>query len=360
MFFMLGQDYLSAPDVWERERRWEMQPLSRQRLGFDIPQPEVMARHRYGMIGDDLFGELLLEAGGNPIAAFKRLLTERIPGLEAALERTWAAAGEGPIEAVLTWCNCPSLNAVATARGVRVVHLEMGPLRWPSYRPTAYLDFSGVNGCSEAEKRYLASGFRAAGCQEKTLWNYFYTAGTVPDNTGRYEAGLALQVEDDSNLVAFGHGFDNQSLIVYAHLRHPAGNVAVRAHPGSLFGLKDGWYRVDDSPDAIAFLRQCKSILTVNSSVGLEALLLGIPATALGDCSYRFVAEARDPSERRSRLAFYLFAYLVPGRLIFDPAYLRFRLAMPSEADIIARHIDAYGAVPDAACWAQETPATGT
>jgi len=63
----------------------------------------------------------------------------------------------------------------------------------------------------------------------------------------------------------------------------------------------------------------------------------------LGDCAHRFIAEADDEPERVARLAFYLFAYLVPMGLIYDAGYLRFRLGRPSEYDIAIRHLAAYG-----------------
>ncbi|OIO77990.1 MAG: hypothetical protein COS39_04705 [Hydrogenophilales bacterium CG03_land_8_20_14_0_80_62_28] len=346
ILFILGKDYLTEPEHWKRQGRWEMKAQSQARLGFRIPAPTAVSGHRYRFLADELFTLLMSEAGDNPIAAFRRLLTERIHFLEEAFERVFSESETDEVEAILTWCNCPSLNEVAAARGIPVMHLEMGPLRWPSYRPTAYLDFSGVNGNTEAEARYQQSGFDIGDWSRAALWDFFYTGDSMPERSNQYDLGVALQVEDDSNLVAFGHGFDNQALLAHVLLRYPEDKALVRAHPGSLFGLKENSYRVDASADSIAFIRQCKRILTVNSSVGLEAVLSQIPVKVLGDCSYRFVVEATDEAEQLSRLAFYLFAYLVPQDLIYDPAYLRFRLNKPAEAEIMERHFVAYGARP--------------
>jgi capsule polysaccharide modification protein KpsS len=152
---------------------------------------------------------------------------------------------------------------------------------------------------------------------------------------------VVLQVEDDSNLIAFGNGFDNQSLLVHAQLNHSRQRRLVRTHPGSQFALRPGPYVVDESPNSIEFIQRCRRLLTINSSVGLEALLLDVSVKTLGDCSYRHVAEA-EAHEQSGRLAHYLFAYLVPMDLIFSPAYLRFRLANPGEDQIVLRHIAAY------------------
>jgi hypothetical protein len=79
----------------------------------------------------------------------------------------------------------------------------------------------------------------------------------------------------------------------------------------------------------------------INSSVGLEAADANA-VEILGD-AHRYIAEADDEGERVVRLAFYLFAYLVPMPLIYDPGYVRFRLGRPPEYEIVVRHLAAYG-----------------
>ncbi len=299
MLFIASEDYTRDPEHWRAQNRWEMQAGNAERLQYRVPSRESLAAHEYGFLAETVFEELLAESGGNPIAAFSRLLSQRVPCLDAAFAEILSQTPAEDIEAILTWCNCPSLSAVAAEKGIPVVHLEIGPLRWPQYRPTAYLDFSGVNGNTEAARRYLASGFQPdAGYDIEALRRFFYLAGDSQTPAARFKLGVALQVEDDSNLLAFGHGFDNQSLLVYAHLHYPDGDVLVRGHPGSLFAPKADWYAVDDSPDSVAFIRRCERILTVNSSVGLEAMLMQTPVELLGDCSNRFIAEASDEQER--------------------------------------------------------------
>lgn len=344
MLFITDEDYTRNPEYWQVQNRWELQPGNAQRLGYQVPARESMAAHDYRFLSDAVFETLLAESGGNPLAAFRRLLSERVPCLDAAFAEILSQTPAQDIEAILSWCNCPSLSAAAAEKAIPVVHLEIGPLRGPQYRPTAYLDFSGVNGNTEAERRYLDGGFQpVAGLDIKALRRFFHQTEAVETPEAKFKLGVVLQVEDDSNLLAFGHGFDNQSLLVYAHLHYPDGEVLVRGHPGSLFAPKPDWYTVDDAADSVAFIRRCERILTINSSVGLEAMLMGAPVEVLGDCAHRFIAAAGDEQERVARLAFYLFAYLVPMDLIYESAYLRFRLGQPSEDEIIIRHLVAYG-----------------
>lgn len=153
-----------------------------------------------------------------------------------------------------------------------------------------------------------------------------------------------LQVEDDSNLIAYSHDFTNISLISYVRQRHEKEDILVRAHPGSLFRLRDDVFTIDDSANSLAFINQCNEVFTINSSVGLEAILTGKKTTVLGDCSYAFINELAESSATVNAAAFYLFSYLVPFDLVFNQEYLKFRLGHPEEREIIGKHIEFYSA----------------
>lgn len=339
--FFLSEDYLTPPGSWRQQARWEMEESNKSRLGYNVPTLEVMQFHQYRFFDDNLFRTLLACGGENPIELFRRMLLKRIPQLEERFSMWFDDFPGGEIEAVVTWSNCPSLNAVAQARGIPVVNLELGPLRWPAYRQTAYMDFNGVNGNTEAEGRYLASSFSFDGSRDQ-LRRFFILEEDRPRSLRSDAIGLALQVEDDSNLIAFGNGFDNQSLIAFAHLHFAAENVLARPHPGSMFDLKNSRLMVDRSPSSIDFIMRCARVITVNSSVGLEALMQGVPVTVLGDCSYSYITHAKSESEAVSRLAYFLFAYLVPMDLIYNVNYLRWRLQSPSDTAVVSRHLAEY------------------
>ena len=132
-----------------------------------------------------------------------------------------------------------------------------------------------------------------------------------------------LQVEDDSNLVAYGNGMSNLAPLL-PHVRKWQHMICLFAPIRSPFALKAAQINLDDSPNSLYFVALCRKILTVNSSVGLEALLLDKSLTVWGDNSYNFILEAHDDAERIKRLSFYLFGYLVPYSLQLKPAYLRF------------------------------------
>ncbi len=341
-FFITGRDYVRAPSDWEG--RWECDQAVQSRLGYSLPVNAMPEQHHYAWLDENRFDDWLNKLNGNPIEAFRRFLCERDAAFERELEALLDAAPVD-LEAIVTICNVASLEVVCAARGIPVIHIELGPLRGPLYRETSYVDFRGVNGNSESAQRYSLCDDWQLSLTTRELLHFFLThpetCQSLPAQT-TYECGAVLQVEDDSNLVAYGNGMSNLALLAAARQKVATQELLVRAHPGSPFALKTAEVCLDNSPNSLCFVALCRQILTINSSVGLEALLLDKPLTVWGDNSYNFILEAHDDAERKRRLSFYLFGYLVPFSLQLKPAYLRFRLGQPEQLDIILCHVSEY------------------
>lgn len=87
-----------------------------------------------------------------------------------------------------------------------------------------------------------------------------------------FEVGIALQVEDDSNILAYSKGFDSISLIRWVKDKYKTSNILIREHPSFLSYKKFG--KIDSSLNSFSFISKCNSIATINSSVALKRLLL--------------------------------------------------------------------------------------
>lgn len=345
LHFLMSPSYLQSGQHFVDAQRWEVEAASYDHLGYSLPSEDVLAKHHFSHFNDDVFVQLMESSGNNPTLAFKRLLTERIPFLEKAIEAMLFTSERQKAEAIVTCINCPSLKAVAEAKGVPVIHIELGPLRAPNYRWTAYFDFSGVNGNTEANSRFqkVASTFGDQPTTVEKLREFFIACDydfvpSTPDDS----VGVPLQVEDDSNLIAYSNGYDNNSLIAYARYLEKK-DLLIRAHPNSQFALKITNSKIDDSTNSIEFIGKCREIITINSSVGLEALLFERKVTALGDNSFAFINQATSEQDKVNRLGFYLFSYLIPFDAAFSPSYIRFRLQNPSELEILKWHMKSYG-----------------
>ncbi|ALD04702.1 GT99 family glycosyltransferase N-terminal domain-containing protein [Klebsiella quasipneumoniae] len=348
ILFITSPDYVEVINDETQHSRWEFDAASMASLGYSIPDEQSLARHEYLYLDHALYETMLAQHHHDPIKSFTTFLTESISELENELFSLLTKEIIQRVDAFVSICNCPSLEKVARALNKEVIHLEIGPLRAPMYRNTAYLDFTGVNGNTEARARYESCQTEIdITCSMNDLHRYFLEAISLPSSSENQVAGIVLQVEDDSNIIAYSHDFTNISLISYVRQQHALENILVRAHPGSLFRLRDDIFSIDASANSLEFIQKCHSIYTINSSVGLEALLCEKKTNILGDCSYAFVAEEASGPNRVNAMAFYLFAYLVPFELIFNLEYLRFRLDHPAELDIVRKHLQFYSKMPD-------------
>ncbi|EOE8052295.1 GT99 family glycosyltransferase N-terminal domain-containing protein [Klebsiella pneumoniae] len=348
ILFITSPDYVEVINDETQHSRWEFDAASMASLGYSIPDEQSLARHEYLYLDHALYETMLAQYHHDPIKSFTTFLTESISELENELFSLLTKEIIQRVDAFVSICNCPSLEKVARALNKEVIHLEIGPLRAPMYRNTAYLDFTGVNGNTEARARYESCQKELdITCSMNDLHRYFLEAISLPSSSENQVTGIVLQVEDDSNIIAYSHNFTNISLISYVRQQHALENILVRAHPGSLFRLRDDIFSIDASANSLEFIQKCHSIYTINSSVGLEALLCEKTTNILGDCSYAFVAEEALGPNRVNAMAFYLFAYLVPFELIFNLEYLRFRLDHPAELDIVRKHLQFYSKMPD-------------
>lgn len=322
-------------------------PGVRSYFGYEVPSASRISAYRKHPINPRLFDALEALHGG-PTLTWRSLLCTPYPPLVAAIrDFTVALDRESPVEAFLVWANCPSVDEVAHEFGIPVIHNELGPLRPPAYHMTGYFDLQGVNGGTEAERRFRRFARQYPDKEvldRRQIWDLVAKhAWPEPVSGARAEVGLALQVPDDSNLVAFGHGFSNEELVRYAQRRHMNEDILVRPHPAFARAPYISGPPVDTSATSLEFLSRIKRLLTVNSSLLLEAALLELPAQALGESPFSAYAHHLEASQRGDDILarwrhFMVLGYLMPWSLMFDAAYYRFRLTNPAEHEIEARH----------------------
>ena len=310
--------------------------------------------------------------GRHHLDAFKELLTAEHAPLVAALSDALGRLGVSgeAIEAFLTWSNCPSLSALAARIGKPVIHNELGPFRGRAYQDTAYFDFRGVNGnttpAAWADRSALAAELEGAECLTGEDLRTLLYCGEPPAQAdpggARYPLGVALQVEDDSNTVAYGRGYDAIRLLYQAQRNFAPDQVLVRSHPGAHFAYRGGLGDQDTSPTSVDFLQRIEHLVTINSSVAAEAALWGLPFTTFGETPFEGLSSPLPPAPAPQAasgpdplLNALLLAYLVPGNLLYDPEYYRWRLAGATLRDCLARHLQVLrrnavhtqGALPD-------------
>lgn len=256
--------------------------------------------------------------------------------------------------AVITWLNNASLRSAASILDCPLVFNELGPFRKPYYRPTAYWDRHGVNGETDVNDRWQlekhdfiswkTTAYPHGGTLQalRALMADPMSHSTMKAGVVRAEVGVALQVETDSNALAYGGGWTNLALVDHVKRSEMADKSVLRLHPGGS-AIYQG--RIDLSPSPLEFLANIEEVWTVNSSLGIEALFWGKKARIFGDSPIKSIIQM--PSdERESFLEWFILCYLVPFDLLFNFDYYIWRLGKPSPGEIAVRHIAAYEPSP--------------
>ena len=240
------------------------------------------------------------------------------------------------IQAGVTWVNNRCFSATLRDFDIPTIHHELGPFRIPTYIPTAFLDFHGVNGGTEFNSRFarflkIAKDVPILSRKElikvispvhyKELWQ-------VLENTRyTYEAGVGLQVEVDTNVLLFNKGYNWIDPLLMAQAQ-TTGKVLVRPHPMASYTLKQNNRIVIDDvvkTKAYEFINKCKRVYCLNSSVGIESILLGRQAVILGDNPFMSVCDMDEETQLKA-LNFIVFGYLIHRDLLFNNEYYEFRL----------------------------------
>ncbi len=234
------------------------------------------------------------------------------------------------VDAFVYWGSNHTIKKFASAFGLNSMAMEMGPTRDP-FRETRYCDFAGVNGdshissvdLSEVEPMDLDAWRRDGGI--------CYASGSRGESrhvplTTRYAgkiyrgnrpcALLVMQLDDDSNCLIHSDfsGMLDMVQKTVPKLVEAGWDVFVKPHPGAApernqgrarwrnvqghqdscafikenYGGDAGVYWIDDVPPEqyVSLLSKMDAVISVNSSVGFEAMLMEKPVVALGRAPY--------------------------------------------------------------------------
>ena len=332
LILLAPENYLKGIDNRTSSGSWATWVTTQDAYNYVLPTHQKMDRVERLVI-DDFFSGRMESSHLSPNRVWAETLSAEIPDLTAAVRRSLRGASRTP-DALILWANCPSATAAAEELGFPVIHNELGPLRRPWFKPTAYFDMKGVNGRTSSLERWetFVNGRHRVPVLNRTRLLQVLGAHkwSTPRFGRRYKAGVALQVPTDSNLIAFGGGNANLDAILAAQRYFD--DVLVRPHPSMAerySGLSVEW---DDGDDPADFLNSIDHLVTVNSSMALEAMLRGVPTTILGDSPFAFGSvHPLDQGGRNERemllwLNWIVFGYLIPEKFLFNERYYDWRL----------------------------------
>ena len=329
-YFIINRDYLD-PDP----NRWELKVEGPYKNPKDLHVERCKVLDRFEDIFDcgiEVIPSKILEAA----------VYQEIQDLKDSLLNSMK---EENIDEAITCCNNKSLEEACEEFNIPCVHTEQGPLRPPFFKRTAYFDFSGVNGNTEFLERFM----KFEGIADKVdILSREELLEVVCLNKEKlkevkelsrrspvYQCGVALQVDVDTNLIAYNRGITQADLLNMAIRNN--GEVLVRNHPLSTLGYLSnaslGPSTLDKSKNSLEFISKCKSVWSINSSVGFEALLMGRRISFKGETPFRYLQYMND-EELLIALNFAVFSYLIPGKVFEDEEYHKFRIKNKDELEL--------------------------
>ena len=253
---------------------------------------------------------------------------------------------ENDIHCILTWLNNNTLRSIAQENNIPIIHNELGALRPDLWKDSIYLDFKGVNHNTEFNER-LENFLRIAdrlpllthmellnlvALDRKSVLDIYHNR----DKSDKY--GVALQVARDSNLILYNRGWHIRDVVNYAYNKYGKENILIKNHPHSLLQhIGNDVANLEFSNDKNELLRRSKKIVTINSSMAFEALLLGKDAEILGDNTFKTLIDIKKDSNPRlflKALNFAVVSYLVPSYLLFDKDYYNYRIECKDEKEL--------------------------
>ena len=111
-----GDDYLRP-----YPERWEHLPSVQATFNYVSPSADLIKEYDIFRVDSNIFREIDTDEGYT--ATWKYLLLHRFEPLERELTRIFAEiVRTRNVEAVLAWCNTPSLEHVAASHGIPVIH----------------------------------------------------------------------------------------------------------------------------------------------------------------------------------------------------------------------------------------------
>lgn len=311
-----------------------------------------------------------LEWGTEGVQKWKDLMQGHGPVYDLELELLSKAFDVFPFQTVLTWGVNGAVAEYARATGTKHVSLELGPTRIP-FIETGHCDPFGVNGDSMLSK--LPRNFLLPSLESEKWVDQFVdrlgmaitpapAAVRTAQGNGHKVVLIPLQLADDANFLLHAEQYDTFVDFledVVPRLVEAGWICLIRPHPG---GMRADYVREDherchewqlkqdqekviwfDEPLSnmaqIGLLRHVDAVVSVNSSMAFEAMILGTPVVVTGRASFVLdghmatlsdLIQHRDLGEilklQRRLVAFNLFHSLVPVGELFLPHQLLRRL----------------------------------
>jgi|DEB0MinimDraft_6_1074348.scaffolds.fasta_scaffold03269_5 hypothetical protein len=193
-----------------------------------------------------------------------------------------ARSGDGPVQVITwngSWCERAYADrATLKAAGIPVLIAEVG---WFPQKYHVHLDTEGINAESSLMRSLPEVESKVQDLNYVKSRYYGSEAHDSPDG----HVLVVGQYEQDTNLITHAPYPTNQEFVFHCAEKFRGINVTWRPHPRTREQVRipDHWKRVPHDEESIAdAIRSASFVYAQNSTVLLEAALLGVEAEAIG------------------------------------------------------------------------------
>lgn len=352
------EEYFEKPSVLKKMGKRELIDVERvkRQFGYNVPTDEDLEKIVPYIITNE-FQEKLIEKYGSVNDAHLELMKNRDDEFEELLSGFFEEMSQKEkVECVITLTSFPSLYHIANKYGAKVLNLELGAFRSPTYLDTGYMDEQVILGNNSLEKRYLnfCKEMELSDCPIFTRQellaimlrpNYLKYLFRINDNP-THKLGLALGTATWFPFCK-NSAMNDEELIYHAQKNYRLGEMLIRRHPGDFAGAMypSVDYARDTSLNTLEFILRCKKVATLGSNLVIEAMLFGRDVVVYQKSAGYYAAAHKVTEDYKPSielLNFLIFGYMVPFDFLTDVNYIRWRLSNPSEMDIYMKHLEWY------------------
>ncbi len=242
------------------------------------------------------------------------------------------------IDAVLVWVSNPSIINVCNEKNIKVIQMEMSPIREPSYKETlGYCCLNSKYDIETVKKQYaifkekinkddllsrdeILSLFLKE-CDKNIL--------NKRNKSKEYDLGIALSMPEDYFYSIYAT-MTHEDIIEKAVDLTEEERISYRFHPGMKYNIGNK-ANIDNSPSSKEWIMKCNSIVSGVSNVCFEAMLFGNNVITLSDeMPWSFMCQNHlsyldSNVVELEFINFMIFFYFVPFELLFNKKYLKDR-----------------------------------
>ena len=258
------------------------------------------------------------------------------------------------VDGIFTWYWNPSLEKLTRDRNIRLIQLEISPIRDIGMRKNhtttlSYFQFKNKYDSKYVEglyEKFLKSPdiknlkiFSRMELLSMFLKTEDINLLKMMHDSPKYELGIAPPFKSDFYFEIHTNEQVEDTFKKVDKLFSPK-KVSLRYHPGKERKIGNPEWNVDDSEKVMYWIVNCRRILTYVSNIAFDAMLFGRTVYLLSD-DMPFSSQSVNLLDCKEEsvvsslyLNFMIFGYFTPWNLMFNQEYIDWRLTNPSITDI--------------------------